>query len=295
MVLGLLGAASNNINAGLPPVRDPGTSAEVGNATKKTSSAEVSVVNAPAISLVYTFGPDTQIFLKDAVDRLAATGTLPFGIPPTVSTNVPQRLAELRPENIMVKGDGKGYVWLAVTLTARPGETVALADGSGNLKSNPTNLLGKTISFAGANYSETAIGIKSDGSRITSGTASQRVNGKVIVLVGYKSFTVNSSSDEIEVRDWFYGNDVSLTSTVSAGGSTATASLDNLPPILTAVLSTNRSFQVFTIPNGDPRTYNIQSAPSVVGPWTTVGDVNAEWGLDFGSATNALQFIRYAP
>ena len=290
MVLGLLGAINNN--AALV-VQDNGATAEIDiNAPEDLQGRQSAFTGT--LKVIPSFGPalnspDFPAYAANAKSKLKATGTLPKGTP---SSPTDARLLErMTPENLMTWGNGTGgTVWwwhIATGKVSLGGIVVTLRSG------DPGNILGKMVSFSGSSYSELAPGIRTNGSEITSGPASQEVEGRVIVGVGSKSFTVNSSADALEVRNWFFQFDKwSLSDEFSFGGKTETFVLRKTPPSVSSPQG-GTGFIVIAENNGDPRSYGVQLAPTVDGPWNSAG-VSMKAGQQLNVAPYTDYPLRFA-
>jgi hypothetical protein len=157
-----------------------------------------------------------------------------------------------------------GLPWEIVDVTAPDGSTVALADITGKFTStDSTNALGKTVSFSGTLYSDYAIGIKSDGSVVTSGPATERVK-RVIVAIGSKSFVANNATEMKGVRDYINSfPNWRLSFELSVQGTTVTNTMSRLP--LISAKNEGGMFWVTAEDTGDTKSYLIQES-SNVGP-----------------------------
>lgn len=239
-------------------------------------------------------------YAQNASDTIKATGTLPDGEPS--SPTDARLLQDIMPENLMTHPDGIGTIWWWEVLTAGEGETVALADISMVLSSSdPNNILGKTEAFSGTEvgYSPISPGIRADGSEIISGPANQQAK-RVIVGVGSKSFPVSSASSVQTVRNYLNSfPNWTITSMVTAKGATdtLTLALSKAPPRLIAQRSGAR-FLVIAEDNGDPTSYELQSATSLSSAvWNPAGSISAGQTNDVTSSVQASSafFIRLAP
>ncbi len=229
--------------------------------------------------------PQFATYAADAVTKIKA-GTLPV-------------LTTVTPEDLMTRPNGVGTVWWWVDATAGPEETITLADISGLFTSSDSrNVLGKVISLEGTTYTSLALGIKTDGSEVTSGPANQQVK-RVIVGIGSKSFPVSSSDGEQAVRDYLNGfSGWQMTAMVTVGKTTVTASLLKTPPKLTArVVGEGRLLMVTAEDNGDPNSYGLQSSLTIgsSATWIAAGSIKAGQTLILGPASSTARFVRYAP
>lgn len=245
---------------------------------------------ATTFNIVPSFGTtqgalEFATYAQSTVDLLKANGTLPT------------KLTHVTPENLMTRPDGHGVVWWWIVVSAASsGETVSLADISVVLSSSDdNNTFDKTVSFSGTAYSSFAIGIRTDGTEITSGSANQQAH-RVIVAVGSKSFPTSSSADEQAVRDWFYQfRTWSTTAVVTANGASASFTLMKSPARLMSWITTGKLF-VSTENSLDPLSYGIQTSTNLSGLWTSAGTIRAGQTNDLGLVTNQPSlFVRYAP
>ncbi len=253
--------------------------------------------HAATLTILHGFGPDNLAYMTNAIEKIATTGTLPVG--PATSITDARIMKYVTPDNVMLRSDGQGFVWCFAVLTAGPGEMVSLSTLTATLTSSDSlNRLGKTKSFSSANYALTAPGIRKNGTRITSDSSTNQVDGKVIVAIGFKSFGVSSFGDEEEVRNWFYeSTNFNLTSTVSSGGISSTSVLQKLPPEVNTTVSGGRF--IVSVPSGrDMKNYEVLTASMVTGPWVSSGSTIRAGGpaVDLGSVAgrNAF-FVHLAP
>ena len=166
--------------------------------------------------------------------------------------------------------------------------------------SDPGNTLGDTLSFElGLDYTPLAIGIKADGSLVTSGSSTEKV-ARVIFLTQMKMFDGGDSLTGLNaVKNWIglQGN-FRVTYTIQFAGipeskvSTAVSlsGFSNQRPTVTITPDG------VTIKNGEiGRSYMIQSAPSVTGPWQAIGTVSSGGTIAIKRDV-AMQFYRaYSP
>ena len=185
--------------------------------------------------------------------------------------------------------------WTWIVVTAGPGETVSLADLSVTISSSPQgNILGKTVSFSATNtYAPLAPGYLADGTKITSGPASQQVK-KLIVGVGFKSFAMTSPTSVQDAKTWWYAHsDFDATVVATAKGQTTTFVLDRAKPRLTGFVSSGR-FMVRAEANGDPNTYAVQSSTDFQN-WTMIESIRAGQTNNVSAILSGQSlFVRYA-
>mgnify|MGYP001560228336 CR=1 FL=1 len=245
-----------------------------------SSQAAVTIRVLPSFGPTQT-SPQFAAYAADAVAKIK-DGTLPT-------------LMLVAPENLMTRSDGIGTVWWWVDVTVGTGETISMEDISGLFTSSDSgNVLGKVVSLEGTAYSATAPGVRADGTEVTSGPSSQAVK-RVIVGIGSKSFPVNSTQDEQQVRDYlnkFPG--WRTTAMVTAKGASASFALSKSPPSLVAT-KVGGKFMVRAENNGDPAEYGLQKSSVLTGSWNSAGTIRAGQTVDFGPATDTALFVRYVP
>ena len=280
-----------------------------------------SSVSARTMKVIASFGPPSnaasyQGYLTNAVALIKATGTLPDG--PRTSPTDARLLTTITPEDLMTsttpafyrgsfspvtpfENERGGTVFYWGVLTADPGETVALADMTFVISSSDSgNILGKTVSFNGSGvaYSATAPGIMLDGSMITSGSSTQQVNGRVIVGVASKSFTVNNADQVMGVVDFInqYSN-WNLTVVMTSKGQVVSYPLFRIKPTLRGFISDGR-YLVSAENNGDTMFYPLQSTLALGSNsvWSAAGSIRAGQTNDLGVVQGrATLFVRYSP
>lgn len=136
---------------------------------------------------------------------------------------------------------------------------------------NDGNSLGDALEFGGNSYTAQAIAIKSDGTVINSGSASQKGN-RVIVLTQMKLFNGGATQSGLdEVRNWVNSfSEFKITYTATVGAYSGTAVLSTLvAPRLTITPAGMIGIQ--NLQSG--RSYKIESrnSLSVGGSWSAVG------------------------
>jgi len=296
VVLGLflMGAISSIQAAAFPAIQENGTTVGEGSFAILPSVRSLSVGGVTFL-IVPRYGPpqNSVLFLpfaSNVVATLKTVGTITDAHP----------MQRVTPEDLMTWADGSGgTIWWWLVAIADQGGTVSLANITATLSSSePGNILGKTVTFGGANvgYSALSPGIRANGSEVNSGPASEQVS-RVIVGVGSKSFTVTSASDAQGVRNWVnqFPN-WRTTCVVTAQGSSASFSLSKGPPGLKAMQVAGR-FLVVAEDNGDPLSYGLQSSP-VLGSsavWSFAGTIKSRQTNDLGVINNERNlFIRYS-
>jgi len=256
----------------------------------------------PIISITDSVGPvvsnpNFAVFANAAVKLIKDTGTLPSG----AKTNITDpRLATYVVPTNFVNGS---TVWSFVELKARnAGETVSLSQITFVSRSlDPANSLGKTNTFGARDYTETAIGIRADGSVITSGPSSQECV-RVIVGIGWKSYVANTPAQVQEVIDYIaqYPN-WGINPFVSAGGATFSRTLTTVDPQAQAEKPMLSVALVSGVPNlvvghsaNHTMTYEVQTSTTMNGTFSAFTNVVAGGSYPLSSSTNTL-FVRYKP
>ncbi|MFA6554023.1 MAG: hypothetical protein WCS89_00775 [Candidatus Paceibacterota bacterium] len=141
------------------------------------------------------------------------------------------------------------------------------------------NILGDQILFIPADYSSLAIGIRSDGTVITSGRSDQKV-ARIILITSMKLFNGGANQAGLDqVENWVAGKG-NFTITYSAqiigdAGSTAFAPVSilgysNVRPLV----SINRQSGVISVTGGENRYYSIMTTTDLNGSsWQSAGSV----------------------
>ncbi len=264
--------------------------------------AVAALSNNPIINVYDTVGPIVShtsfpAFANAAVKLVKDTGTLPTG----AKTNLADpRLATYVSATNFVGGS---TIWSFVELKARNvGETVSLSQITFISRSlDSANSLGKTNVFTSRDYSETAIGIRADGSVISSGPSSQEC-ARVIVGIGWKSYVANTPAQVQEVIDYIaqFPN-WGINPFVSAGSATFSKTLTLVDPTTPAEKPMLSIVDVSGVPNlvvghstDHTATYEVQSSATMNGTFTTFTNVMAGKNYPLSSPTNTL-FVRYKP
>lgn len=168
--------------------------------------------------------------------------------------------------------------------------------------SSDGNVLGDTLTFTANSYTLQAIVIKADGTRITSGSASQK-GVRVIVITMMKLFNVGGTQSGIDsVRNWVTDHvssagDYKITYTAQLIGMPETASKAmvsvNPPQAVAPVLAINQSGHVWATNGEADRTYKVLTSPSVTGmPWTLSGTTSGTNGFHT-MFPNTARFFRF--
>lgn len=227
----------------------------------------------PTVTVTDTTGPvisdaSFQAFALEAVRLIKETGTFPPGFKTSLAD---PRLLTYVSWSSFVNGS---TVWSFVDLKAESGKTVSLSQITFVCRSldGSANSLGKTTTFANRDYTTTAIGIRADGSLITSGPSTQECV-RVIVGIGWKSYTATTPAQVQEVREYLAQfSDWGITSTASAGSTTTSKTLTTVPPTETpphlTIIKEGNNIRLKVVYGSG--TYILQSSTLNGGLWTNV-------------------------
>lgn len=206
------------------------------------------------------------------------------------------------PWTALCYAEGNPTKWLVLQqLIVVKGDSVSISQISVKQTSNP-KLLDDTYGVGGLGYGPAAIGVKSDGSRIESGSGTQMAK-TVLFVTQMKMFNMADSHDgQATVRNYLLGHKgrLSLTFTASYGISViTTTSVFVIMPRVDLNITEDQNFRkvlkISIIGDAPDFGYNLYQSSDPQGPWTGIGEIRSLVGMDIERELTYHQFFKALP
>lgn len=190
-------------------------------------------------------------------------------------------------------------VWALIDARANSGgDDLSLDSLQVVYASNDGNILSGTNSFETSDYTPRALAVKADGTRITSGTASQK-GLRILLLVQSRLFNGgNTQSGLDEIKNWISDySPYTLTYTAGIIGdeeatrSSSSVTVGGQTPVAPR-LSLSRDGILSVILGETDRIYTIQTKSVLNDPWNYLGTISGTNSIGIFMATNVNQFFR---
>lgn len=255
-------------------------------------SATIEVVNffGPAINMV---GSET-VHRKIEEDYLAGKFNKSSGYVVIEDDKIPW--------TALCYAEGNPTKWLVLQqLVVVKGDSVSISQISVKQTSNP-KLLDDTYGVGGLGYGPAAIGVKSDGSKIESGSGAQTAK-TILFVTQMKMFNMADSHEgQATVRTYLLSQkgQMSLTFTASYGVSViTTTSVFVIMPRVELNVTEDQNFrrvvEVSILGDAPGFWYNLYQSPDPGGPWIGIGEIQSSTGSQIERELVHHQFFKALP
>jgi len=206
------------------------------------------------------------------------------------------------PWTALCYAEGNPTKWLVLQqLIVVRGDAVSISQISVKQTSNP-NILDDNYIVGGRGYGPAAIGVKSDGTKIESGSGNQTAK-TVLFITQMKMFNMADNHEgQSTVRTYLLGHKghLSLTFTASYGISTiTTTSVFVIMPRLSLNITEDQSFRkvvkISIVGDGPDFGYDLYQGSDPQGPWIGIGEIRSIVGMETQRELTHHQFFKALP
>jgi hypothetical protein len=206
------------------------------------------------------------------------------------------------PWTALCYAEGNPTRWLVLQqLIVVRGNGVSISQISVEQNSTPEILSDKYV-VGGRGYGPAAIGIRSDGTKIESGSGSQTAN-VVLFVTQMKMFNMGDTHDgQATVRSYLLGQKKSLSLTLMAHygvSAVATTSVFVIMPRLSLNVTEDQNFRkvvkISIVGDAPDFGYNLYQSSDPQGPWIGIGEIQSSTGSEIERELAHHQFFKALP
>jgi hypothetical protein len=206
------------------------------------------------------------------------------------------------PWTALCYAEGNPTKWLVLQqLIVVKGDAVSISQISVRQISS-VNILDDNYVVGSRGYGPAAIGIKSDGTKIESGSGNQTAN-TVLFITQMKMFNMGDTHDgQTTVRTYLLGQKKQLSLTISAShgvSAVTTTSVFVIMPRLSLNITEDQSFQkvvkISIVGDAPDFGYDLYQSLDPQGPWIGIGEIRSIVGVETKRELTHHQFFKVLP